>query len=60
MKILSETVVKSNSGKTFAVKKGQIIRVIGQSTADYVVFNLHKSKSASTRRAPRSIRGKST
>ena len=44
MKIISESVIKSNSGKTFAVKKGQIIRVIGESTADYVVFNLHNVK----------------
>ena len=40
MQIISESVIKSNTGKTFDVKKGQIIRVIGESTADYVVFNL--------------------
>ena len=44
MKIISETIVKSNSGQTFEVKKGQIIRVIGESTADYVVFNLRNVK----------------
>ena len=44
MKVISESVIKSNTGKTFAVKKGQIIRVIGESTADYVVFNLHNVK----------------
>ena len=44
MKIISEAIVKSNSGKTFEVKKGQIIRVIGESTADYVVFNLRNVK----------------
>ncbi len=44
MKIISESIIKSNSGKTFVVKKGQIIRVIGESTADYVVFNLHNVK----------------
>ena len=44
MKIISESVIKSNTGKTFAVKKGQIISVVGQSTADYVVFNLHNVK----------------
>ena len=32
MKILSETVIKSNTGVTFDVKKGQIIRVIGAAT----------------------------
>ena len=44
MKIISEAIVKSNSGKTFEVKKGHIIRVIGESTADYVVFNLRNVK----------------
>ena len=44
MKIISESVIKSNTGKAFPVKKGQIIRVIGESTADYVVFNLHNVK----------------
>jgi uncharacterized protein len=44
MKILSETIVKSNTGRSFVVKKGQIIRVIGVSTCDYVVFNLHNVK----------------
>lgn len=41
MRIISESVIKSNTGKTFVVKKGQNIRVIGESTADCVVFNLH-------------------
>ncbi len=44
MKVISESVIKSNTGKAFPVKKGQIIRVIGESTADYVVFNLHNVK----------------
>ena len=44
MKVISESVIKSNTGKAFAVKKGQIIRVIGESTADYVVFNLRNVK----------------
>lgn len=38
--IISKTVIKNNTGKAFTVKKGQVIRVIGQSTADFVVFNL--------------------
>jgi uncharacterized protein YcgI (DUF1989 family) len=41
---ISESVIKSNTGKTFPVKKGQIIRVIGESTADFVVFNLRNVK----------------
>src|SRR5919106_6874459 len=44
VKIVSESIIKSNTGKTFVVKKGQIIRVIGESTADYVVFNLRDVK----------------
>src|SRR5947207_13695301 len=44
VKIISESIIKNNTGKAFEVKKGQIIRVIGESTADYVVFNLHDVK----------------
>ncbi len=44
MTIISEAVIKSNTGKTFPVKKGQVIRVIGESTADFVVFNLRNVK----------------
>jgi uncharacterized protein YcgI (DUF1989 family) len=44
VKILSESIIKSNTGATFVVKKGQIIRVQGHSTADYVVFNLRNVK----------------
>src|ERR1700756_2194184 len=44
VEIISESVIKSNTGRTFTVKKGQIIRVIGESPADYVVFNLRNVK----------------
>ena len=44
MKIISESTIKSNTGMAFVVKKGQIIRVIGHSTADYTVFNLRNVK----------------
>jgi uncharacterized protein YcgI (DUF1989 family) len=44
VKILSESTIKSNSGATFVVNKGQVIRVIGHSTADYTVFNLRNVK----------------
>ena len=44
MRIISESVIKSNTGKSFAVKKGQVLRVIGESTADFVVFNLRNVK----------------
>ncbi|MBI4526867.1 MAG: urea carboxylase-associated family protein [Deltaproteobacteria bacterium] len=36
-----EEIIEKNTGKTFSVEKGQVIRVIGESTADFVVFNLH-------------------
>ena len=36
----TETVIPKNSGKAFVVKKGRVLRVIGESTADFVVFNL--------------------
>ena len=44
MVVVSEAIIKKNTGKAFPVKKGQIIRVIGQSTADFVVFNLRNVK----------------
>src|SRR3990167_5406712 len=44
MRVIQETVIQKNTGKAFPVKKGQIIRVIGQSTADFVVFNLRNVK----------------
>jgi len=44
VKILSESIIKSNTGMAFVVKKGQVIRVIGHSTADYTVLNLRNVK----------------
>jgi hypothetical protein len=40
----SEYVIPKNTGKPFVVKKGEIIRVAGESTADFVVFNLRNVK----------------
>jgi uncharacterized protein YcgI (DUF1989 family) len=37
--LVSEHVIPRNSGMSFIVKTGQVIRVIGESTADFVVFN---------------------
>ena len=39
MAILEDVVVPHNSGRSFIVKKGQRIRVIGETTCDFVVFN---------------------
>jgi hypothetical protein len=44
VRIISESVIKSNTGQSFTVRKGQILRVIGESTADFVVFNLRNVK----------------
>jgi len=43
MRVLQESVIKKNTGKAFQVRKGQVIRVIGESTADFVVFNLRNA-----------------
>ena len=44
MAIVSEALIKSNTGKALRVNKAQIIRVIGESTADFVVFNRRNVK----------------
>lgn len=41
MRVVQEDVIPSNTGKAFPVKKGQVIRITGQSTADFVAFNLN-------------------
>ena len=38
--IVGESVIKNNTGMAFTLQRGRVIRVIGQSTADFVVFNL--------------------
>lgn len=40
MRVVQEDVIRKNTGKAFEVRKGQVLRVIGESTADFVVFNL--------------------
>lgn len=39
-----EEVIQKNTGKAFIVRNGQVIRIIGESTADFVVFNLNNIK----------------
>src|SRR5437867_13065377 len=39
-----EHVIQKNTGKAFVVKKDRILRVMGESTADFVVFNLRNVK----------------
>lgn len=40
MKLTQEVVIARNTGRAFILKRGQHIRVIGESTADFVAFNL--------------------
>ena len=44
MVVVSEAVIQKNTGMAFIVKKSQVIRIIGESTADFIVFNLHNVK----------------
>jgi len=41
MKVIEDVVVPRNSGKSFKMKKGQIIRVSAESVVDFACFNLH-------------------
>ena len=41
MVVVNEAVIQKNTGRAFVVKKSQVIRITGESTADFVVFNLH-------------------
>ncbi len=40
MKLIENVLIPKNTGKAFALKKGQHIRIIGQTTVDFVAFNL--------------------
>ena len=40
-KIIQDVPVPRNTGRSFVLKKGQVIRVIGTSIVDLVAFNLH-------------------
>lgn len=39
--VLLDEVIHRNSGKAFEVLRGQLVRIIGQTTVDFVAFNLH-------------------
>jgi uncharacterized protein len=41
MTVLQSVAVPKNSGHSFAVKKGQVLRVAGRTVVDFVAFNLH-------------------
>ena len=41
MAILMSELVPKNSGTAFEVKRGQRIRIAGESIVDFVAFNLH-------------------
>lgn len=40
MTLAEDVVIPKNTGRAFILKKGQRIRVIGESTVDFVAFNL--------------------
>lgn len=40
MRLIEDIVVPNNTGRAFTLSKGQHIRIIGQSTVDFVAFNL--------------------
>jgi uncharacterized protein YcgI (DUF1989 family) len=40
-KLLEDVVVPYNTGRRFTIKRGQSIRIIGQTTVDFVALNLH-------------------
>ncbi|MEE9185949.1 MAG: urea carboxylase-associated family protein [Candidatus Binatia bacterium] len=42
--VSGESVIAKNTGKAFIVKRGQYMRVIGESTADFVIYNLNNIK----------------
>ena len=44
MEIADEVTIPINSGKSFTVKKGERICVLGESIVDFVVFNLDNLK----------------
>jgi len=39
LKTIDDLVVKNNAGRSFVVKRGQTLRIIGTSTVDFVAFN---------------------
>lgn len=39
--MLVDDVIPYNTGRAYILKKGQLIRIIGRSTVDFVAFNLH-------------------
>jgi uncharacterized protein YcgI (DUF1989 family) len=44
MKLLEDVVISRNTGRAFTLRKGQSIRIIGESIVDFVAFNLDNLK----------------
>ena len=40
MKLINDVNIPKNSGRAFILRKNQHIRIIGESTVDFVAFNL--------------------
>jgi uncharacterized protein YcgI (DUF1989 family) len=41
MELVEEVVIPRNTGKALTLREGEHIRIIGESTVDFVAFNLH-------------------
>ncbi len=44
MRLIQDVIIAKNTGMAFTINKGQHIRVTGESTADFVAFNLDNLK----------------
>ncbi|MBI2912146.1 MAG: urea carboxylase-associated family protein [Chloroflexi bacterium] len=41
MKVISEFTIAANSGQAFVVRQGQYLKVVGTTTADFIILNLN-------------------
>lgn len=56
--IVSENTIQKNTGMAFSVEQGQVIRIMGESTADFVVFNLNNVRERFDQARTKVIQGK--
>lgn len=54
----SENTIQKNTGMAFSVEQGQVIRIMGESTADFVVFNLNNVRERFDQARTKVIQGK--
>ncbi len=58
MTLVEDVVVPKNSGRAFTLKKGQHIRIIGESTVDFVAFNMDNLKERFDQARTKVLQGK--